>query len=215
MQSNYYTNSRDEVFSKLIKLEKGRILEIGCGSGIMLTKFSMKWPEYEHVGVDIANMAMPNSGFKFICSDIYSLESKDIGQFDIIVLLDVLEHFGDSEKLLNHMKTFSKPNSIFVFSIPNIRFIVGLYYILVKKDFPELDSGIFDRTHIKFYTKNKILRMMNTENFKVDRIVGINSIFTVQPTKLKKILAFFLMPFIAIFGVDSLYQQYFLIVRKN
>ncbi len=211
MQNSYYSNSRKEIFERIIELAPGRVLEVGCGHGVMLSSLSRVWPGFDHVGVDMHANPSPLNGYRFVNSDITKISGNDIGQFDLIVMLDVLEHISDGYAVLEHLKTFSKKNTVFVFSIPNIRFAPALFHILINRDFPELDFGVFDRTHVRFYTKKKIVRLMNQANFLIKRIEGINSIMKVQPTYIRKVAAFFVAPIAVLFGLDSLHQQFFVL----
>ncbi|MBJ7338775.1 MAG: class I SAM-dependent methyltransferase [Mycolicibacterium sp.] len=97
------------------------------------------------------------------------------GYFDVIVCNDVLEHLqnpGDSLAKLRHKL---KPGGVVVASIPNIRYFPALREIIVKKDFPAEDAGIFDRTHLRFFTRKSMVRMFTDAGFTMQRMKGINT----------------------------------------
>ncbi len=215
MLTKYYENSRSEVLRKLVKLRKGRVLEVGCGKGILLSSLASAWPEYDHVGVDVFNAGVEKPGYKFVNCDINELSSRELGKFDLIIMLDVIEHIDDYAKTLRKLKEFGSKDAIYVFSIPNIRFVVALYYLLWKRDFPELDSGIFDRTHLRFFTKKKIVRILNNASLSIEEIKGINSIVDVQKTILYKMIALSLIPFLAFLGLDCIYQQFYVLATNK
>src|ERR1051325_7085465 len=92
-----------------------RVLEIGCGEGGVLKAFINKGckgvgVELDPPRIDNANQYLRDevsSGkIKFVVKDIYEVDvEKDFrGQFDIIVLKDVIEHIHDQAKLIGWMK---------------------------------------------------------------------------------------------------------------
>lgn len=108
-----------------------RLLEIGCGEGGNLPPFLDLG--CETVGVDINSVQVDNSKlylkeyidkklYTGIASDIYLLnngeESTQIGQFDLIIMRDVIEHIHDQDKFMGHLKKFLKPNGKVFFGFP-------------------------------------------------------------------------------------------------
>jgi 2-polyprenyl-3-methyl-5-hydroxy-6-metoxy-1,4-benzoquinol methylase len=97
------------------------------------------------------------------------------GYFDAIICNDVLEHLIDPAATLQQLRRKLKPGGVVVASIPNIRFLPALSQIVFRRDFPQEDSGIFDRTHLRFFTRKAIVRMFEGSGFTVQRIKGINA----------------------------------------
>lgn len=71
---------------------------------------------------------------------------------------DVLEHLYNPEKVLNNIKKYLKDEGSILASIPNV-----MHYSIVKDllqgNWSYQEAGILDRTHIRFFTKNEIIRM--------------------------------------------------------
>jgi 2-polyprenyl-3-methyl-5-hydroxy-6-metoxy-1,4-benzoquinol methylase len=95
--------------------------------------------------------------------------------FDAIICNDVLEHLVDPGATLRQLRRTLKPGGVVIASIPNIRFLPALSKVVFRKDFPQEDTGIFDRTHLRFFTRGSIVRMFKTAGFSVLRIKGINA----------------------------------------
>ena len=100
-----------------------RVLEIGCGEGGVLKAFINKG--CSGVGVELEAVRIENAKeylkedvaagkIKFIIKNIYDVDiEKDLGgEFDIIVLKDVIEHIHDQPKLIGWMKNYLKPGGI-------------------------------------------------------------------------------------------------------
>ena len=108
--------------------EKMSVLEIGCGEGGNLVPF-LKRGCKRIVGIDMSKGKIANANkffdkeengnsVEFICDDIYNISAEDIGQFDIIITRDVLEHIHGQEKFMNFVKIFMKPEGKFFLGFP-------------------------------------------------------------------------------------------------
>jgi len=106
-----------------------RVLEIGCAEGGNLTPFLEMGCEC--VGIDLNEHQIKNSidylaefedKYTAIAKDIYLInnggDSPDIGQFDLIIMRDVIEHIHDQGKFMGHLKKFLKPNGKVFFGFP-------------------------------------------------------------------------------------------------
>lgn len=106
--------------------ENTSVLEIGCGEGGNLKPF-MDIGCKRVVGVDMAPIRIEQAkdffsdhsnveNIELINSDIY--EIKDLGQFDVIITRDVLEHIHGQEKFMEFVKRFIKPGGKFFLGFP-------------------------------------------------------------------------------------------------
>jgi hypothetical protein len=88
-------------------------------------------------------------------------------------------------------------------SLPNVRYIVNLYHLLVKKEWRYEEEGILDRTHLRFFTLKSIEADFIDAAFNIEALKGINKISSkniLQRLKIK-LAEFFL-------GEDILYLQF-------
>lgn len=102
------------------------VLEIGCGEGGNLKPF-MDLGCKRVVGVDMAPGKIANAeayftghanrdGLELIVSNIY--DTKDIGQFDVIIMRDVLEHIHGQERFMAFARGLLKPKGHFFLGFP-------------------------------------------------------------------------------------------------
>jgi len=103
-----------------------RALEIGCGIGIISERLRKSVPLV--VGVDIGEnnirfAAATVKNVQFICADF--LEAKIDGQFDLITLFDVLEHFPKSQhrRIFEKISELSRPRTLVAVTIPDADFL--------------------------------------------------------------------------------------------
>lgn len=106
-----------------------RVLEIGCGEAGVLKAFVDKG--CTGVGVELDDSRVKNGEqwlkediakgtIRFVSKDIYGVDAqKDLGgQFDIIILKDVIEHIHDQQKLIGWMKSFLTEKGVIFFGFP-------------------------------------------------------------------------------------------------
>lgn len=106
-----------------------KVLEIGCAEGGVLLAFLEKG--MEGVGVELSEPRAEQANeflkdyidkgqAQVFSKNIYdeSFEEMFKGQFDLIVLKDVIEHIHDQPKLMRFMKTYLKPNGKIFFGFP-------------------------------------------------------------------------------------------------
>jgi SAM-dependent methyltransferase len=74
------------------------------------------------------------------------------GPFDALVCGDVLEHLRDPSETLGFLVTLLRPRGTAAVSVPNIAHWTGRRALLCGR-FPYAEHGLFDRTHLRFFTR--------------------------------------------------------------
>jgi 2-polyprenyl-3-methyl-5-hydroxy-6-metoxy-1,4-benzoquinol methylase len=87
--------------------------------------------------------------------------------FDYIIFGDVLEHLYDPQKLLIRIKKYLADSGKILCSIPNIMH-ASVLLPLLKGEFRYQDSGILDRTHIRFFTLYSAIDLLKGAGYKVN-----------------------------------------------
>jgi 2-polyprenyl-3-methyl-5-hydroxy-6-metoxy-1,4-benzoquinol methylase len=100
-QERYFGHARREI-SPLLPDHAQRVLEIGCSSGATLAWLRDRWPHAEMLGVDGHAPLAPVIRARAARAVIHDLETPlpDLGRFDLILALDVLEHLRAPEQVL-------------------------------------------------------------------------------------------------------------------
>ena len=95
-----------------------------------------------------------------------------------MLLLDVLEHLKNPERLLNQCRDVLKPDGAVVVSLPNVANItVRLMLLLGNFDYTE--RGILDRTHLRFFTRKTARQFLQKHHFRI-----VDEKITVMPLEL-------------------------------
>jgi 2-polyprenyl-3-methyl-5-hydroxy-6-metoxy-1,4-benzoquinol methylase len=162
---NYYSNIRFDILSLVPNREYQRILEVGGGDFLTLLELHKKYPA-ELWGVDIHKCN--NEKIKFIKGSIESEVIKNTipnNFFDLILANDVIEHLRYTEDFFIFAENKIKKNGFLLVSVPNIRQIRVFYQIFLKGTFPRNESGMFDRTHLRWFCKKDVIKMANDFGF--------------------------------------------------
>jgi SAM-dependent methyltransferase len=103
------------------------VLEIGCGEGGNMQPFLDLGCKV--VGIDLNAKQIENAKNYFadhpnqanltlILRDIYEMQPDELGEFDLIIMRDVIEHIHNQEKFMAYVKRFLKPNGKFFLGFP-------------------------------------------------------------------------------------------------
>ncbi|MDX2069001.1 MAG: class I SAM-dependent methyltransferase [Haliscomenobacter sp.] len=174
----YYALSRPEMQDYVPKSCQ-RILEFGCSNGDFGAQIKSRLGcIYEGIEPFESSAAVAKTkldNVMLMSAEDYLIQP-NFGQtkYDGIVFNDVLEHLVDPYTLLNKLKDALTPEGVIIASIPNILNFPAIRKLLFTKDFAYQESGIFDKTHLRFFTKKSIIRMFNEAGYSIQTIEGIN-----------------------------------------
>lgn len=77
---------------------------------------------------------------------------------DGLILADVIEHLPRAWDRLTRMTRWVKPGGWVVISVPNMRNYRVLATFVIRGEWPEEQTGIFDQTHVQVITKRRLTR---------------------------------------------------------
>lgn len=117
-----------------IDFTKARVLEVGCGNGFY-TQLISDGGVSNYLGVDITDVLFPKlkekfPQFTFTRKDITSDEIS--GNFDLILMIDVIEHIVTDEKLTAAMESIKKclsPTGVFLIAPVVLQRKKKLFYV--------------------------------------------------------------------------------------
>jgi SAM-dependent methyltransferase len=97
-----------------------------------------------------------------------SLEEVPPGdRFDLALLLDVIEHTPDPRRTLELTARSVRPGGHLLVSVPNIAHWSTRLPLLFGR-FEYTDSGILDRTHLRFFTRSTFLATLRAAGLTVE-----------------------------------------------
>ena len=152
-----YTTLRPDVFA-LVPEAAVEILDVGCSNGALGRSLMAARTGRVVSGIEydekFAQEAAAHLGH-VVHGDLNVLDWRAAWgsrRFDCIIFADVLEHLVDPWRCLMQAKDFLRPGGCIVVSLPNIRHLSSLRAIYFNGRFPRRDRGIFDRTHLRWFT---------------------------------------------------------------
>lgn len=172
----YYQANRG-VMSKFLPEKYGTVLEVGCGTGGFYDHLRQPCEVWGVEPNPDAAKAAAQKMHRVLVGRYDLLEDQLPDQyFDIVVCNDVIEHMDDHDAFLEAIKKKIRPGGWIIGSIPNIRHVTALYKLLVAKDWRYTESGILDRTHLRFFTQKSLRHTLQEHGYSIEALGGIGSI---------------------------------------
>lgn len=165
----YFGNLRPEV-AALVPEDAVRIVDVGCGAGILGSSLRERRPSREVRGVELDPRA---AALAARAMDDVHTGSADEGPpsrwpaADCVVFADVLEHLGNPWSTLALWRDHVAPGGCIVASVPN----VGHFWViarLLQGTFPYSSQGILDRTHLRFFTVDGARALVESAGLRID-----------------------------------------------
>lgn len=175
----YYSQPRPEMLPFVPATAK-RVMELGCAEGAFAATVK------ERTGAEVWGLEFSPEAAEQARAAIDRVLVGDAAEriaelpdsyFDAIICNDVLEHLVDPGSTLQLLRPKLAAGGVIIASIPNIRYLPALSRVVFWKDFPQEECGIFDRTHLRFFTRKSILRLFDGAGFTVRTIKGINAYY--------------------------------------
>ncbi|MGA2191999.1 MAG: class I SAM-dependent methyltransferase [Nitrospirota bacterium] len=147
--------SRVSVYSRIISLipAGSRVLDVGCDTGNLGMAIKARGSSVD--GIEMDHEAAEEAAKKLDRVTCGSIEEEGInfnGPYDYIVFADVLEHLVHPEAVLERIKPLLKKKGMVIASLPNVaNFRVRLGLLAGRFEYTE--TGILDRTHLRFFTR--------------------------------------------------------------
>lgn len=110
------------------------VLEVGCGNSTWLPYLAQKYNvavtgiDYSEEGVLLARQQLLHAGVagKIHHADIFAVNCDEIGTFDLVYSLGVIEHFENTDEVVNILIRFVKQHGLLLAEVPNLFSIHGL-----------------------------------------------------------------------------------------
>jgi len=100
---------------------------------------------------------------RVICSsaeEFVAAPAPDSAPFDCLIAADVLEHLVDPWDVLSKSVSMLAPGATVVISVPNVLYWPQFRRLLTERRWPRDDAGIFDRTHLRWFTRSDAIELI-------------------------------------------------------
>jgi SAM-dependent methyltransferase len=146
------------------------VLDVGCGAGANARVLREKYPAAHLVGIEPSPQAAALAeevSKVFVGTTTDWLKTKPTQQFDLVLMSDVLEHIADPVAFMRELSSYEGvAHATWIISVPNY----AVWYNRVKTlagSFEYAWSGLYDRTHLRFFTRKSVQNLLSEVGFQV------------------------------------------------
>lgn len=131
-------------------------LEIGCGTGFVLSGVNSAFPEVSLSASEIDSAGLPYIRQKVEAANVFQMDARHIPfreEFDVIGAFDVIEHIDEDEEVLSQIYNACKPGGGVIITVPQ---------------HPSLWSEVdVFSCHKRRYTKNELIGKIQKAGFEI------------------------------------------------
>lgn len=157
----------DVRFARELKLfrefcPRGRVLDVGCGSGGFLFQLRQRWPsDYELLGTDVSGAPLDYAESRGIPVARGDFLAQDFGgrRFDAVTLWAVAEHLAAPEAFLKKAHTLLNPGGCCFVLVPNLHSLaVRLLGAKYRYVYPQ---------HLNYFTGTTLAQLGKRSGFRI------------------------------------------------
>lgn len=158
-----YIGLRDDLLIH-IKGTNLNILDVGCATGVNGRYLIDNKIAKKVVGIELDDFMADKAAVNYTDVFVGDLNSSSFinnvltqsDKFDFIIFGDVLEHLIQPLDVLKAFKTLLKEEGRIIISVPNVAHLELFIQVFIKGTWPKNERGIFDKTHLSWFTKKDI-----------------------------------------------------------
>jgi 2-polyprenyl-3-methyl-5-hydroxy-6-metoxy-1,4-benzoquinol methylase len=161
----------DPVMLKVVRrLAPARVLDLGCGNGVLAAKLAKFGYEVvgidpSHSGIEEARKLYPSIDFRVggVYDDPASL---DLGDFDVVVSEEVVEHLYFPDALISFSDKVLRPGGKLVLSTPYYGYLRNLLLAICNRWDHHL-TPLWDHGHIKLFSKKSMKKLLQRNDYEM------------------------------------------------
>jgi 2-polyprenyl-3-methyl-5-hydroxy-6-metoxy-1,4-benzoquinol methylase len=164
-----YERARPEILVH-VPASARRVLDLGCATGT--TGAALKQRQPAHVtGIELEPAYAEEARARLdevITGDVETAQAG--GTYDTLIAADVLEHLKDPWTALRRYAHLLEPHGTAVISLPNVGHW-STYANLARGTWPRRPEGIFDATHLRWFTLRDARELLLQANLEPTAVV--------------------------------------------
>lgn len=171
LPDEYFAGARADV-AALVPREAARVLDVGCGFGALGRVLAQRGCVVHGIERNPeAARHLEGTYARYLIGDVErSAHALGGERYDCLVFADVLEHLVDPWSALAQYTELLAPGGCVVASIPNVRHAGILLNLAVRGRWRYTDTGLLDRTHLRFFTRIEIEELFGSARLSIERI---------------------------------------------
>jgi len=162
---DYYSRINHDLLRR-IPVDARGVLEIGCGAGALGAAYKRINPDCFYAGVEL--MAEPA---RYDTSRLDHVQVLNVDEqpltlpgnqpLDCLIYGDVLEHLREPWTVLKKHLEHLSDDGMLLACIPNVQHW-SVFANLLQGHWPLADEGIFDRTHLRWFTRQSVVDLVQS-----------------------------------------------------
>ena len=159
-----------------------RVLDVGCGDGILLEKAATRWPTAELWGADfvVPERPAPTHGIRVVATDLRGNLPFRSHCMDLVISTETLEHLVDPHRCLKEMVRILRPGGHLLITIPNATGYFPFHYLgwwiptrtLRRKFLPYEHPANTQQPVDTLYEFDEIRDLVHRNDLRIERLVG-------------------------------------------
>lgn len=158
-------SSHQRIAAYLRRLGRSPILDVGAASGALGRLLVGSELVIDALEPDQPSAAEARPFYRSVTVATAEQARLPVSAYEVIVLADVLEHMPRPGSVLTRLSQDAAADAVFVISLPNVAHVAARALIAAGK-FPRHERGIFDRTHLHFFTLDSALELVRQSHLR-------------------------------------------------
>jgi 2-polyprenyl-3-methyl-5-hydroxy-6-metoxy-1,4-benzoquinol methylase len=167
---SYFANTRHDIVGLLTTGPGSAVLELGCGAGGTGCAVLAAGKAGRYVGIELNSSAAAVAAQALSEVLMDNVETLDLGRFagkfDALIISEVLEHLTNPWTTLEKLVRCVKAGGEVYASSPNIGHWHVIRNLLLGR-FDYAESGVMDRTHLRWFTPATYREMFEAAGIRV------------------------------------------------
>ncbi|HWE02993.1 MAG TPA: class I SAM-dependent methyltransferase [Tepidisphaeraceae bacterium] len=161
----HYRSHRDpksshRQISQLVRqLNQGPVLDVGAAQGMLGQSLADTGLALDAVEANPEWAALAKPFYRSVYASYVQDAPLPEKTYKTVVCADVLEHTPDPVGVIGQLRRAATDDATFIVSVPNVAHL-GVRLMLLFGQFPKMERGPLDRTHLQFLTKDTARQMM-------------------------------------------------------
>lgn len=167
-ENNFWFKARNELLLWVLHKyfsSASTLLEIGCGTGFVLSAIEKEIPALKIKGGDIFKEGLSIADERLSRAELFQVDARSLPfdqEFDVVAAFDVIEHIEEDDEALGQMFQATKPGGGIILTVPQ---------------HPILWSAIDDFSfHRRRYTRKGIIDKIERYDYKIVRATSFVSL---------------------------------------
>ncbi len=162
-----YSNTGNREVLKRVPDSAIHILDVGCGAGVLAGLLKERGKVVDGITISEEERSVAAQNYRDVF--LYNLENGlpaevQLRKYDCIICSHVLEHIVYPTQLLQQVFASLHNGGVLIIALPNVMHYKSRIE-LIKGNFPYQEAGIWDYTHVKWYTFKSAQQLLKNFGF--------------------------------------------------